>query len=316
LGKKLSFSLKKRIESKMGDRMGGREAKNSSLKKSKKNPGAPAAKVKKAAKTSEALNSGASTVPHPPGPGLYFDCGAALISRQFDRDRDRVLSRAVSEGVSGIISWFSDIEKLSQLIELSKSNPSLCYYLAGVHPDNVDRTNKKSHELWLEKVEDAARKQDCLGILTGLNLTREFGTHFAQEALLRSSCQLADKLMLPVILHVASDGTSLDRAIDVLRSEGWIKSQSNISTSDEQVSIIGDVEDVGHRRVLLHDAVTATAGNIDKIKLINESGIFCIISAAGLADTDDSVKDKARSVVQIISLDKILVCTDRYVFKI
>ena len=80
------------------------------------------------------------------GPEPYFDCGCAILSRQFDRDRDRVVSRAKTEGVSGIIGWFSDIEKQSGLSDLCKSNLGHVYCIIGIHPDNIDRTNKKSHE--------------------------------------------------------------------------------------------------------------------------------------------------------------------------
>ncbi len=48
--------------------------------------------------------------------------------------------------MSGIIGWFSDIEKQSGLSDLCKSNLGQLYCIIGIHPDNVDRTNKKSHE--------------------------------------------------------------------------------------------------------------------------------------------------------------------------
>eukprot|EP01035_Chromulina_nebulosa_P018684 gene18684-24437_t len=76
----------------MGDRSGGREPKGASLKKSKKNPGAPAAKTKKVAKAIITATI-SSSAPMPNSDRLYFDCGAALLSRQFDKDRDRVLGR-------------------------------------------------------------------------------------------------------------------------------------------------------------------------------------------------------------------------------
>lgn len=242
----------------MGDRMGGREAKGSSLKKSKKNPGCATAKMKKEKKV-DPVGPSFSAPPPVPIVGDYFDCGAALSSRQFDRDRDRVLTRATTDGVCSIINWFSDIEKLSTLIDLAKSNnPGFCYFFAGAHPDNVDKTNKKSHEGWLEKVEEAARRPECVGILTGLNLTREMATHFAQESLLRAHLALADKLLLPVVLHVA-DGQSLEKAIEILRVEGWATDSSDVGNTALGLAGIS-IAPSGLRRVLLHDAVTACGG--------------------------------------------------------
>lgn len=88
------------------------------------------------------------------------------------------------------------------LSDLCKVNSGFCYFVTGIHPDNIDGTNKKAHDTWLERSEELARRPECVGILSGLNLSREMKTHFAQEQLLKQSFELADKLLLPVILHI------------------------------------------------------------------------------------------------------------------
>ena len=201
----------------MGDRSGGREPKLSSLKKSKKNPGAPASRTKTVAK-SIPTSSTTLPAPIPTRDSIYFDCAVALLSRQFDRDRDRVITRAQQDNVCGIVIWFSDIEKQSNLADISKANSGFCYFITGVHPDNIERTNKKSHDQWIEKVEELARKPECVGILSGINMSRDIGTHFAQESLLRTSCQLAQKLLLPLIIHTPNP-VSLEKAIEILKEE-------------------------------------------------------------------------------------------------
>lgn len=82
----------------MGDRMGGREAKGSSLKLSKKNPGAPASRQRTVAQVRsltyelDSLDDSSfaqvgpvlpifSPPPPLPGPGKNFDCGAAMVSK-------------------------------------------------------------------------------------------------------------------------------------------------------------------------------------------------------------------------------------------
>lgn len=151
----------------MGDRGGGRESKGTSLKKSKKNPGASAARVKTAAKVP---NSGPSVSLPAPAPGfeLFFDAGVALLSRQFDRDRERVIIRAKKDGdCCGMLVWFADIEKQTIVAEHCKAFSGSCYFSTGIHPDNIDRINKKSHEEWLAKVEDLAKQAECVAILSG-----------------------------------------------------------------------------------------------------------------------------------------------------
>ena len=152
----------------MGDRGGGREAKGSSLKVSKKNPGSSVAKAKKAAapvaatakkiKTTHALISAI-----PSEQNQYVDTCCAILSRQFDRDRDRVLLRAKQEGVFALLCWFADMEKLDELSAFCKTNSGFAYFMAGVHPDNIDKTNKKQHDVWMQKVETVATEPECVG---------------------------------------------------------------------------------------------------------------------------------------------------------
>ena len=98
-----------------GDRGGGRESKGSSLKL--KNPGVEK-KNKKVAKADTGLPT--ATAPPPPlGEGANLDCGVALISRQFDRDRDRVIQRSRDEGdVCAMLLWSSDWEKQEAVAKL------------------------------------------------------------------------------------------------------------------------------------------------------------------------------------------------------
>jgi hypothetical protein len=156
----------------MGDRGGGREPKGASLKKSKKNPGSTVAKQKKVSLKALGIATGPIASLPPPLPlyaeKAYFDCGVALLSRQFDRDRDRVIQRAHTDGnCLGVVVWFSDFEKQSTVADLCKTNSGFCYYATGIHPDNIDRTNKKSHDEWLEKVEELGKKSECVALLSG-----------------------------------------------------------------------------------------------------------------------------------------------------
>ncbi len=128
-------------------------------------PGGVAAKKKKASQAQLVQHS--APPPAPRNKGTFLDCGSAMLSRQFDRDRDRALQRAENDKVGAVVVWVSDIEKQSQLQDLAQSNPGFCYFVCGIHPDNIDRTNKKCHEGWMEKIESLARRPDCVALLTG-----------------------------------------------------------------------------------------------------------------------------------------------------
>jgi len=71
-----------------------------------------------------------------------------------------------------------------------------------------------------------------------LSSSREHGTHFAQETLLKSSCLIAARTHLPLIMHISPDKediNSLERVLEILNEENY------------------------GVRVILHDALTATA---------------------------------------------------------
>ena len=283
----------------MGDRTGSREPKLSSLKKSKKNPGAPSGRVKKAAK---AIPTSTQTLPPPlPRDGLYFDCGVALLSRQFDRDRDRVITRAQEEGVAGLIAWFSDIEKQQPLADICKTHSGFAYFMTGIHADNIDRTNKKSHESWIEKVEELSRKPECVGIISGLNLTRDIGTHFPQEAMLRASCVVASKVMLPLIL-MCPGPASLERTLEILKEESFIHSTEDDTMQDSNI--------ISHKRALIYDPITACGLDVSKLTPAISLDCGFIVSAAGLTDEDAAIRAKAKDCVKVLPLTHIISCTD------
>lgn len=289
----------------MGDRSGSREPKGASLKKSKKNPGASAAKAKKASLKALGLQSGPITSLPPPAlsneiEGGIFDCGVALLSRQFDRDRDRVIQRAQQEGKClGMLIWFSDIEKQSQIADFCKSNSGICYYATGIHPDNIDRTNKKSHDDWLKQVEELGRKSECISIMTGLNLSREIGTHFSQESLLKSSLEIAERIILPTVFHIP-DIKSLERVFEILESEV-------LEAPEDSLVVPG-----GDPVFIIHDIITCSAAEerILAHPVMQHPRIYYSVSGAGITDPDPVIAMRAKQFVATLARDRLLVCSD------
>jgi hypothetical protein len=115
------------------------------------------------------------------------------------------------------------------------------------------------------------------------------GTHFSQESLLSSSLQLARKLQLPLVLHIA-DGKSLERTLELLETE------ENDSTP-----------------VLIHDIVTTSGADANiKNTLIsgNHDNLYYIVTGAGITDSDDAVREQARAFLADLPQDKLLVGTD------
>eukprot|EP00300_Choanocystis_sp_HF-7_P013749 c18433_g1_i1.p1 GENE.c18433_g1_i1~~c18433_g1_i1.p1 ORF type:complete len:499 (+),score=102.63 c18433_g1_i1:31-1527(+) len=273
----------------MCDRGGGREVKGHTLRKSKKNPGSAAGKGKVkpvAAKSTSPISPPAPVILPCEHEQPFYDAGAALLSRQFDRDRETVLSRARRDGVAAIVGWFPDMDKIDELEALAVGNAGFVYFAAGVHPDNISKTSKHKHDGWLAKIEECAKRPECVAILSGLNLTRDVSTHYAQTSLLEASCQLADKAELPLVLHLAP-GESVSNALEILRAQGWGT---------------GAPDEPPHRRIVLHNAIIALDANAT---LIASLGPRFYLAVAAMSATE-----QASSAVNAIPLQNIVVCSD------
>jgi Tat protein secretion system quality control protein TatD with DNase activity len=223
--------------------------------------------------------------------------GVAILSRQFDDDREDVMRRAQSDGCCcGVVAWCSSVDKQATLVQFSTlTHDSYSYCVVGVHPDNIDRVNKKQQEAWLESIEELTVSPSCVGVLCGLNLTREVATHFAQESLVRVSSRLARKVQLPLYLHVPGV-ESLRRALDLLKEEEWF-----------------DVGDDETPALVIHDAVVAFSSKPSAINRVlsdyKESPIYFSVSAFGCAappPENEAVIDCIRAIPK----DRLLICSN------
>jgi Tat protein secretion system quality control protein TatD with DNase activity len=237
---------------------------------------------------------------------MFVDCSCALMSRLFDRDRDRVIERAKQSDVGIVVCWISDIEKLESLADTCRSYSGTAYFIAGIHPDNIDRTNKKLHDSWLERVEELSKRAECVGLLAGLNLSREIGTHFSQESLFRSTCGLAAKLGLPLTLHI-TDSASLAKAVEILVEEGRGR---GAAAADEAGEDEEEELDRGQASVL-HDVITACSIDAAKLRAaLAAVDLYCEFSPLALTDDDENNRSLARACLQAVPRDRILLGCD------
>lgn len=130
----------------------------------------------------------------------------------------------------------------------------------------------------------------------GLNLSREIGTYFAQESLFKSSCVLAEKFGLPIILHI-NNAASLLRAIEILRNEGFISSYTEPSRI----------------RILLHDPMTCCEASTEHFSTAIASGMYFLLAATGLTDTSEEhteLRRRAQDCASLVPSERILLCSD------
>ncbi len=129
---------------------------------------------------------------------MLFDTHAHYDSRQFDADRDAVLSALPDQGVGLVVNPGCDLDSSRKAIAIAEQYPFV-YAAVGIHPE--DCANWKDTDVDALRSLAAHPKVAAIGEI-GLdyywkeNPPREF-----QQRVFRAQLALAGELELPVIVH-------------------------------------------------------------------------------------------------------------------
>ena len=126
------------------------------------------------------------------------DIGANLAHDSFDDDRDEVLRRAASAGVSRIVVTGSSDESNRKAASLVQNHPGVLYSTAGVHPHHASDYSDESDALIRKLAAD--RSVVAVGEC-GLDYFRNFSPREAQLEAFQAQLDIAAETGLPVFLH-------------------------------------------------------------------------------------------------------------------
>ena len=150
-----------------------------------------------------------------------IDIGVNLTHESYDRDRDAVIERALSAGVTRLIVTGATLAGSAAGVSLAASMPGRLYATAGIHPHHaLDCNPASAHDLArLLREPGVVAAGEC-----GLDYFRLIAPAPAQERAFRAQIELAIEAGLPLFLHcrdahadflrvLASYGDSLPRAV-------------------------------------------------------------------------------------------------------
>ena len=126
------------------------------------------------------------------------DIGANLAHDSFDDDRNEVLRRAASAGVSRIVVTGSSDESNRKAAKLAQDPPGVLYSTAGVHPHHASDYSDESDKLIRKLAAD--RSIVAVGEC-GLDYFRNFSPREAQLEAFQAQLDIAAETGLPVFLH-------------------------------------------------------------------------------------------------------------------
>lgn len=141
------------------------------------------------------------------------DTHTHLYSEEFDQDRDEMIQRAISAGVTRFFVPSIDSSYTEKMYALEKAYPDNIYLMIGLHPCYV----KENYKQELAHVEAALAQREFKAIgEIGIDLYWDKTTLDIQKIAFRHQIQLAKKYKLPINIHCRE---AFDEIFEVLESE-------------------------------------------------------------------------------------------------
>ena len=132
-------------------------------------------------------------MPHP-----LIDIGVNLSHNNFDEDRDTVMKRAATAGVTRMIVTGSSDESNEAALRLAESHRSVLYATAGVHPHHASNYDNATDA----RIRELAARDAVVAIgECGLDYCRNFSPRDAQLAAFQAQLEIAADEGMPVFLH-------------------------------------------------------------------------------------------------------------------
>jgi len=128
----------------------------------------------------------------------WIDIGINLAHDSFDADRNAVIQRARSAGVTRMIVTGSSLESTAKAIELASAHPDSLFATAGVHPHHAADVT----ESVLPELERVARHSAVVAVgECGLDYFRDFSPRELQRRAFAWQLEIAARVGKPVFLH-------------------------------------------------------------------------------------------------------------------
>ena len=143
---------------------------------------------------------------------MLFDTHAHFDDRQFDEDRDELLSSMQENGVGYIVNASYSVNSTKEAISLAEKYDFM-YATAGIHPNDRDALREDS----FEEIKRLAThpKVKAIGEI-GLDYYWEKIDHDVQKNSFARQISIADELSLPFVVHCRD---ACKDTLDILKSE-------------------------------------------------------------------------------------------------
>lgn len=146
---------------------------------------------------------------------MLVDTHAHLYARQFDKDRDNMIGRALEHNIERLFLPNIDSHSIQGMLALEKAYPQHCFPMMGLHPGSVRADYQKELgvvEKWL------GERAFCAIGEIGIDLYWDENKAFFEEQKIafRQQIRWAKTLNIPIVIHARA---ALDIIIDIVKAE-------------------------------------------------------------------------------------------------
>lgn len=144
---------------------------------------------------------------------MLFDSHAHLDDEKFDEDRDEVITRALENGITGIINAGACMTSSARSVALAEQYNSI-YAAVGIHPHDA----KSAKESDYAQLADWTKLDKVVAIgEIGLDYYYDFSPRDLQRAVFVRQIDVARQMDMPFIVH---DRDAHGDILEILKKEG------------------------------------------------------------------------------------------------
>ena len=221
---------------------------------------------------------------------MLFDTHAHLDFKEFDKDREKAIERAFSNGVKKIINVGCDLETSNNSIELSNRYENI-FAAIGIHPGEINEEKIEIDEQ-IDELRKLAKNKKAVAIgEIGLDYKENSQPTIQklQKEILKAQIELAQELNLAIIFHCRMAHNDL---LEILKKFPACHRLERRRLAGRQVS--------GSK---LQGAIHCFTGNLKQAKKYLEMGFY--LGFGGII-----FKMNLDEIIKKIPLDRILIETD------
>ncbi len=238
---------------------------------------------------------------------MIFDSHAHYDDKQFDKDRDELLSSMKYNGVEFILNSGESLKASKAGIELGKKYDFI-YSAVGIHPNNT----KNMSDNILNEIKKLAYNEKVRAIgEIGLDYHYDNQDKKKQQYWFKKQLELAKELSMPVIIHSRD---AAQECFDIIKQSGVKKGIIHCYSGSAQMALdyiklgyyigIGGVITYTNAKKTVE---TVEAIPIDKIVLETDCPYLAPVPNRGKRNDSTMIKYTAQKIAQIkqIALNKV-----------